>query len=116
MNDERPYIIIGGANADPRYTFVFNSAHTEEDRLLLAEMIQRLQSAEEQLATESALLDALDHEAVAREQTLAIIECVADDEPIWWAGIEWDGKNKPVREAIAAYVELVNKRKERHDH
>ena len=49
---------------------------------------------------DKARLDWLDRNAIIRDRTLAIMEREANHEPIRWAGIEWDGQEVTIRQAI----------------
>lgn len=45
-------------------------------------------------------LDLLDRNAALRDRPLAMMERGADHEPIRWAGIEWDGRERTIRDEI----------------
>ncbi len=68
------------------------------DEAGLASLVARLHVAEE----DKARLDWLDRNAILRCRTLAVMERGHDDEPLRWAGVEWDGHTETIRAAIDA--------------
>jgi chromosome segregation ATPase len=69
------------------------SAYDERDQLRA-----RVDALEE----DKERLDWLDRNAILRCRTLAVMERGHDDEPLRWAGVEWDGHNETIRAVIDA--------------
>ena len=72
---------------------------------LLDEMEQMARENAE-LRADKGRLDWLDRNAHTRDRTLAIME--RDGETLRWAGVEWDGTEETVREAIDAAMKSRN--------